>query len=735
MKGSWWLPIRLVRGASWRDHVRSIFTAFGIAVAVSAGLVAIAVPVSTIIQASDVSAREPLTGTLAPGATPLEISASTINLGGRTWYQYYVYGAQKNSPLPAGLKSWPQVGHSIVSPELAASPSNSLKKLLGDIDPTRLGQRILASPDELVSYTAVDQPLQRQDRTHPETVIGFGGPPSALSGFTPIFIEMTMFIALPAMLMLVTVLRLATLARARRTTSLFLAGLDTDHLARIYANEITVPVVAGCLVGAGVTFLLFPVVGANGWLGYRWWPSQTTFPIFFYIALGLIITAIARALCRRVVRTVIAGKVRTRSTTLQQLIYVIASVGLTIAIGFLGFTVLSASQATGVSHPTTTAQFTLVLMFVIAIISIALLGSWLTEKVGHLLTHVPVTAVFLGAQAAIFQSKNTGRLASFIAIVVLLFGFAPGFLGVISWSATGDPTLATFSINFTDVRTQNMPALVHLTNKRTVVSEAPVTVGKQPINIAIGNCHSLSDVSLASGTEIGACTGTPQLGDSAPALPAIITVPGLGAIHPSKTRLVNSDAWNLILPPTPRNLTWVASQPQGDATFLGSHKDSSYLTTFIAAEQTLHPQFVATDQQDSGQYGVYTQQKALITTGLAVGLTLAILSFAMTCVELRWTARRSVAMLAAIGTPTSIMRRATALQFTFPAIAIGLPAWTVGTLSGLAYMAIGTSPRSMFDANTWIPPALALLLTIVFAGLTGFTIGAGKFTNNALADR
>lgn len=738
--GSWWLTVHLWRGSGWRQRARLVLIGLGVAVAVAAALIGTLGPRVQQAQADVIADRTPVAGDRVPGRPLVQVSESTLGLKGHRYHQYLVYAdSATEGPLPDGLTAWPQVGHSIVSSSLQKASDFPMRSSLGTIDTTLLPRSLTASPSEYVSYTRVAAPLGATTGPDATATTGFGRSSVARSSALWVLVEMGLLIVLPALVMMTVMFRLAATANHARTLGLFRAGMDPQSVARLAANDAVLPVSAGYLIGLVLVRLLAPTVELHGWLGMSWWPEQAALAWPVHIVVFALLLAVARMVCLRAARNVIrqsdTRRRRAGVGSLGAALNWAAFIVFTAVVGFLAVLVWRMSHVT-VNTVDASGRLEVIVLaaIVVGVVCIIGLARGGTRRCARTVGRRESLPLFLGGRAARHHLPETASLAAFVAIIVTLFGAVTGFLGVVSFLVEGNTDRSPFMVHYANVSAERREPLATFVSAHHGVAEANITVDGHPIVVGVGSCADLRAVAAARAEmNMGACASQVSRGAYTEWKSSTITLPGLDTMR-LPDRRVEGAPWDVILPSTPRNLSWATSQDDGEAVFVASRNNGAFDQLLAEVQDAVRPSYIDADVKNPDALDAYVQQRALVRAGLAVGLVLMLLAFVMTCIELRWRARPTTSMLAATGVPQRAMRIASAVQFVLPVLAAGIPAGLLGTLAGLGFMAIGSAPTEIFSAAPWTPTVLAFSVCAAVTAVAGYLFGGGSFSADARTD-
>lgn len=727
----WRLSLRLLRGAGRREVQRLVLMTVGIALAVSSGLVGFAAPRVSADAGRVEAARSPTPGSAASageGVSGLAVSVSEQTLGDRPWTRVVVSGVTATSPLPPGMAAWPQPGHSIVSPALARLDPRDAP--LGVVDREPLDSRGLTAPDELYSWTVAPG-----DRVAGRAVSGFGRGGVSRPG-TPtrtLLIEAVLLVGMPALLFLGLCLRLSLLSRSDRAFRLTLAGLSPSRNARLFRQEMTLVSTAGAALGLGLYAVAQGPLGRSGWLGVRWFPHQAAVgPITSAVVLLLTVLVVRRVAGR--VMTADAGRSRSaRARPARRLLGVGAVLLAVPAIGALVQVCLAGLLNPGTTWADGPRAAVITVSICLTLVGVAVGVPMLLARLGGPVADAAPPAVRLGLRTAAARVSVTGKLVAFVSVTVVLAGLGAGFLAGLDRTSTGDATAATVSFALDDVPSAQVPALAGLAGLPLTV-DTSVPAGGGRVAVQVGNCAGVGrSAELVFGRR-PECRDTVQRGH--------------GGVGSSGVQALTVGTTTVPVPPGPEldGVIWDVKIPfsgsdpllqavgTGTVTLWVSRADGSYAQALALVHRLFPLVRVDAGLKDPDRYVVYRQQLGVIHAGLALGLVLALASFLLAAVEIRWSGLRSTTALVAVGAPTRTLRLASSVQFAVPVLLGGLVALVPGVLGGWGYLSFfGT--RGMFDPAIPLLCTLAVALTTTVAAAVGWACGAGRFDRTVLADR
>lgn len=172
---------------------------------------------------------------------------------------------------------------------------------------------------------------------------------------------------------------------------------------------------------------------------------------------------------------------------------------------------------------------------------------------------------------------------------------------------------------------------------------------------------------------------------------------------------------------------------EGEITYWVSETDGSYQAVLHTLTTRFPHLYIDTGVQNPDQYASYLQQIGTVNAASALGILLSICSFLLAALESRWERSRSVATLVAVGTRQRVLRRANAVEFTFPVLVAAVPAALVAVLGGWAVVSLQGS-NAMFSPQVARWSIGGAVIAVIAAGSIGWVTGRATFDRRALAD-
>jgi hypothetical protein len=351
----------------------------------------------------------------------------------------------ERAPLPPGLRALPPSGGVAVSPALAElfaqHPGVELADRFGSVHAT-IGRAGLAHPDELVvvATTTADQlgPVDQErlgltkDERMPGApsavtpVVGFDihGTDGRIQMYRTVALVAVVLVAVPALMLVGSAARLTAARREQRLAAIRLAGATPGAVRALAAAETALGATIGAVVGVGCSLLLAPALHGVELAGGRWYVSDLRMSVDTVLAVtgaAIVVSAVAAVFSLRRVTSGPLGVARSsepRRAGWQRLL------GVVVAVALLGL-------ATRVAVSGGSELF-MVAGLALVIVSLALVGPWITSLIGRL-----VTALGGGPSTMIAGRRISDDPTSAYRVVsaVVLAGMVVGFLAVVLPSA------------------------------------------------------------------------------------------------------------------------------------------------------------------------------------------------------------------------------------------------------------------------------------------------------------
>jgi hypothetical protein len=647
---------------------------------------------------------------------------------GRDIETRFVSAVGDHPPVPPWLSRWPGPGEMVVSPalaELLEAPEGALLRpryagrIVQTLDPEWLIER-----DELAAYIGVRP--EEMPRVNRSVVTGFGPDPrypshAAETSFAE-SIQQPMFQAVflvsigllvPIAVFIATATRLSAAAREARLAAIRLVG-GTPRQVRLAASVESL--LAG-LIGGVFGILLFfagrPIVAAFAPPDHHWFPSDIAPSVgttaLVLTAIVIFAVAVSVATLRRVVITPL-GVVR-RTGRPVRVRWRLA----TLATGLGGSVVLMIGQERILGGPVLIAYVFVFGSFGLTSIGAAavapLVGTWLAD----LLRRVsPGTGVLLGARRLRADPRGAGRIVAGLVVVVFGVGLTHGFTSAFAVANEETPVSlrsSTVSVSSYGPGSRDMAtkvATVPGVSSVVPVWSAEISGGGFADSGLVADCEALQPLlveelpSCAEGTMHVDRFSTYYSPDIR--LNVIVYERGIDVSF-TPSRVIRSSvgfgAGESVFVP-------LASLPDG--TFDGV-KPSYVLarTSGGATVERIRNRFAGpgsyTEAVTGGEIrrsvsfrtSEFPQVARGVELGTIVALAVVAASMLVAAVDSIGERRRSFAMLAAAGTPISVMRKAVVTEIAMPLL--GGVAIAVVTSVAVTKMFFAAASSQSFDGR------------------------------------
>lgn len=744
------LGVKLAVGSGGSGRARQWLAATGVAFAVLAVLLTLAVP--RFLSAQQARASDRLPGAAQDENNPaFRYSVVEDSVGDRLWLSVLYAEATSAATVPPGARGFPGPGEALVSPALrallSAEPTLNARlpaKVTGDICIAGL-----TDPDELVSYVGVLRQDLRDGGT-PGRGFGAAAPaPTAVSS-TLLLLELGLLVGLPALVYLATCSRLASATRFRRLASLRLLGVPSRTVVAAAAVESAIAGLLGGLLGAALYWATNPLLASSGWFGMRWFAEDARVG-----PLGVATVALAAA--AGVARLGVVGTRKAMANPLGTLLEPDTGHGsawrlLPLPAG-LALLVPQVVVHLGNSRARTTGLSTLLLLLG-AVLSVA--GLLLAQRPAtHLLVgrltgdRVPL-AVRMAAKRLLFEPGSANRVLTGLVLLVVLAGVAPAILRDAELATGARANQETMTVVAGEVPARNRRALLDLPASarvdilRSQVDPGPSNVvGRQPtdaelvrllgVDTVFGSCDDFRTLLAAQardcrdGTsyrlaDIGSDSAQPQLPagtalsyeDTSYRLVApdeVLRVSGLARSRlPSFSVLVTAPWPDAEALPDSTNITFVVPA------------DGERLGALVTAARSLAPGAVLqTESRDLAALRAYEVHRAVIFLGILLGAWLGLLAFVVSSIDRNVERRANIASLLVLGTPARLIRASQAVQLLLPLGTALVLASAVGTTVGMAYLAVSGLQEGLYVGGLYASLAILLLSAFLAAG-SGFIL-------------
>jgi hypothetical protein len=675
-------------------------------------------------------------------------------------------------PIPPWFRRLPSLGEMVVSPALADVLSSSEGVLLRPRYPQRIIQLLdpawLMSPDELVAYVGADP--SRMPR--PAIVVGFAtdpdgfgptSPPSSRNGtrILPLggsspgggrsladrledpFFQAVLLAAIglagPIIVLIATATRLSAAAREARLAAIRLVG-GTPHQVRVAAaGESLIAAVAGSAAGFIFFIACRPVLARSAPDGSRWFTSVVAvsprLSAILLVGVPLLAVAISVMSLRRIVLTPL-GIVHREGRTIHgrwRVASLAAGFGVFVLIMIAGEWIFDRRRG-AIPVAIVAGGFGLVTVGTAAVaplIGVSLAAS-LRRATGGL-------GSLLGSRRLESDPRSAGRIVAGLVVVVFAVAVAQTFASAYA-AQEGDRVPVSLRSSILRIRAQGVEDLPSRVNEIPGISAAlPVWVATVSSpgyenEALVFDCHQIAEIVTA---RVPPCEAD------------AVYLPWNATGRPSVTRLTIRFGQGVQDHIEPLH---VVRTPIGLGSLEGVHVPVSALSdnviegvppTYVLAatrrgavgEQLIRNAFpgfagsveISTAGQIRRRISPVTEEyipriEAGVELGTLLVLAIAVSSMLVATIDGIIERRRSLATMAAAGTPSSVLRRAVTIEVVVPFLGGVLLAVTASIIVTRMFFAVGQAPLA--DGPTPIPIgpiARVLLFALVAAILSAVT--------------
>ena len=750
--------MRLALGGGRTARLRLALVAGGVGLGVA--LLLAGVTVAHALEARDARerAREPihaLAGT--PPADHLLWSARVDRFRGREFRRLDVAAVGDAPPIPPGIARLPKPGEIVASPGLA-------RLLRGDdgalLRPRLRGRVIgtvakagLLSPDELIAYVGVRRPEAMRDRSF-NPVTGFGRPENEQVALAVrlLILVAVLGLLIPTLALVAASTRVAAATRERRLAAIRLVGA-TPGQARVLASvESGVAAAVGCAVGLGLFFAVRPIVAAGALAGYEWFLSDLRPPLLHLAATlaGVPLLAVAAGLLslRRVELTPLGVVRHARVRRVRARRMLPLALGLALLAG-------AWLQRGDLIRNEALATVWVGSAFALVLVGLALAPAWLaTLAAGTIARRTGSVATLLATRRLVFEPAASGRLVSGAVLAVFTATVAHALL---------PPLLAAASDNSRALVAAVRPGTVLVGgggDARRLETALRGVDGVRAV-ATLAAAGDLADARLGdlAGVWVGECEElnrvVRQRLPSCDRTRAYLLVPSRSAAPPllepnaeiAITVVRDSGSADVVDIRLPRTLTSTAAL----APLLGVDPDSSLRYLLLSRTQLpsavhapVQSAFVATDGRadtvervrnalaaagiladiETGRERVEEEMREireivrLIDLGTLLALAIAAIGLIVASIDSVSQNRRPLAVLAAAGTPRSLLRRAVLIQTAIPLAAGLLAAAPSALAAALVFLSLQDEPLTLPLRALAALSGIALLAVLIVTTLT-----------------
>jgi ABC-type lipoprotein release transport system permease subunit len=752
------IGLRLVRGSGRDGLARLALVAAGVGLGVA--LLLIGLGVGPALEARDgrERAREPAVVTNPSPESYLLQAVAFDRFHGRRLLRLRLAPVGPRPPLPPGLERLPRPGEVAVSPELARLLRSPEGALLRPRVPGRIvaliGKDGLAWPGELLAYGGAAR-AEATEEAGFYPVLAYRSVERA-GPRVPAEIKLMILIAVlgllvPTLAFVAASSRVAAAARERRLAAIRLVGATPGQARLLAAVESALAAAIGCVVGVALFFALRPFAAPLAPAGHELFASDLAPPVVQAIGLLLAVPllAVGAALfaLRRVelnpLGIVRRGRVR-RAGPLRAVPLV------------LGFAVLGAAWlARGdVTEPSSRGDETLTFVlvgsgFVLVLLGVLAVTPWLSLLAARLIARRSQNVgTLIAARRLLLEPATAARLVSGAVLAVFVatvtHAFLPSLLGA---SQSQTEVVAATKPGTLFVGTGVAPnelttALEGVSGVRTVaplgaasaLTPAPRSSLGGPSDVLVADCMVLNRVLIRPLPRCGLARGYrfvphPQY---APHFGAATTVALMvdpdrsqktvalrlpDTLTPAPARELFGDDVSVLLAPE--------IVPSGAAlrTRLGLVATDGKEETVERVRNALARAEIRADVETAVEH-VGDQSKemrgvvALINLGTLLVLVIAAAGLLVASVDSVLERRRPLAVLAAVGTPATLLRRSVLLQSAIPLVCGLAVAASTALLTSMLILAVNGEALELPLRALGALTAIALLAVLGVVALT-----------------
>lgn len=751
------LALRLALGGGREGIARLALVAGGVAVGVS--LLLGGLGVGPAREARDIreQGREPRFVRRPPAAGSYVLhSGASDRFRGRPLYRAKLFGVGERPPPPPGLERLPRPGELVVSPALARvlrSPEGALLRgrLPGHVAGV-VAKDGLAWPGELIAYAGAARAEATADAGF-FPVVGFGARGDRRLEL-PLPIKFAILVAvlglvLPTLAFIAASSRVAAAARERRLAAIRLVGATPAQARLLAAVESALAAALGCLGGIALFFALRPAAAALAPEGQELFPADIAPPLAqaaaTLVAVPLLAVGAGLLALRRVEISPLGVVRRARVSRVGPLRAVPLALGLAaLGVAWLARDELVQRSAAG------NDDLALVLVgsgFVLVLVGVAAATPWLSTLVARLLAAAARNVgTLIAARRLVHEPTAAARLVSGAVLAVFVATVAHAFLPPLLGAADHESrVVAAARAGTLFVGTGAAPdrlgsVLRGVRGVRAVapvgavgrVDRAPVQADVRVHDVLVADCAALNRVLVEPLPRCGTARGYRFVPRPRYAPPAEAGATLRLAVDPERSG-------KTIAFRVPRRLTNAAARP-----LLGDDVSLLVPRRAVPPRAALHTRLglVATDGTDDtvervrnalARAGILADVEtagervdeltkdarsvvALIDFATVLVLAIASAGLVVASVDSVLERRRPLAVLAAVGTPASLLRRAVLLQSAVP-LACGL-ATAAGSalLTSAVILALNDVPLEL--------PVRALLAVSGLAALAALAVTA-----------
>jgi cell division protein FtsX len=752
------IGLRLALGGGRVGVVRLALVAIGVALGVSLLLVGLGVGPAREARNARELAREPVLPVRAPeNGSYLLWSAEFDRFRGRPLFRAHIAGVGERPPLPPGIERLPAPGELAVSPALARLLRSREGMLLRPRVPGRIvelvGKDGLAWPGELLAYAgAARGEASANERFYPVT--GFRGE-GRRGRDLPLPVKLVILVAvlgllIPTLSFIAASSRVSAAARERRLAAIRLLGATPAQARLLTAVESAVAAALGCVAGVALFFALRPFAAALAPEDYELFPSDIAPPLAQAVATVLAVPLLAIG----------AGLFALRRVELSPLGIVrharVRRVGPRRAVPLvLGFTALVAAwlDRDELVQRSAGGDDTLALLlvgpgFVLVLLGVATVTPWLAGLAARLLVRVSRNVgTLIAARRLVLEPSSAGRLVSGAVLAVFVATVAHAFLPPLVGAADSESRVVSAARPGTLFVGTGAPpdelasTLRGVDGVRTVapigaVSAVPPPAASGPpdFGVLVADCAALNRVLVQP---LPRCT-TARGYRLVPPSPYAVDVDAGDTLRllvdPDRSRktvpfrlpnrLTNAPARSLfgddvsvLLPPDVVPVGAALHTREGLVATDGGEDTVERVRNALARAGIVADVATATERVEERTKDARSIV-ALIDLATLLVLVIAAAGLLVASIDSVLERRRPLAVLVAVGTPVSLLRRAVLLQAAIPLVC-GL------AVAAAAALLTSTLVLPLTDAAFELPlrplailTAIAAVAVLAVSGLT-----------------
>ena len=235
----------------------------------------------------------------ATGTSSFHARTVTLPYGSKPWTTTLVAADTTTAPPPPGLPRFPAPGETWLSPALQAMSTHD-PAVAQRVPGTRAGlisRAGLVSPDQLLAI--VGRPAGSLNESGASNSWGRPGPGDSDDALIPgraLLLTAATLIGIPLLFFALTINRLSSTARTRRTAALHLLGVPQRTLARASSVEAGILAATGTVAGLGLGTLCIPFAAGSGIFGVKWFATDTVPSVAQILLTVLLVTLTAAKL-------------------------------------------------------------------------------------------------------------------------------------------------------------------------------------------------------------------------------------------------------------------------------------------------------------------------------------------------------------------------------------------------------------------------------------------------------